>query len=256
MIAQYLYSQDKDIFLLIMSDFPDLFRDLPCHVVKHQKINHIEYEGSKFPVSKISYCGRKYKDHTNQFQDVCIAADVPTDIPYKLEWTLKNQNIKDDINKLNTKNKPICLVTAPFKPFGRDDDWGKEMTVDFTCMDRLITEKKDDYFFIQTCKDDPIYKLKNIDFNLSKKTTVSDLIDIASLSSVLIGQVGHCLPLAECLDKPALIFFSANGLKCGNKFLEAITPTKTIYKKSMVKYVIDNWSEAKIRTEFEGLNIK
>jgi hypothetical protein len=147
-------------------------------------------------------------------------------------------------------------VTAPFKPFGREDNWGKEMTVDFTCMDRLITAKKDDYFFIQTCKDDPIYKLKHIDFNLSRKTTVSDLIDIASLSSVLIGQVGHCLPLAECLNKPALIFFSANGLKCGNKFLESITPEKVIHKKNMIKYIIDNWSEAKIGTEFESLSIK
>jgi hypothetical protein len=171
-VAQHLYSQDKDIFLLIMSDYPMLFKDLPSHVVKHDKGNIITYKGQNYPVKKISYCGRKMKPQTTQFEDVCIAASVPQDIPYKLDWKVKNNDLIDRIRKLAKRKdgKPIILVTAPYKPFGRDDNWGKEMTVDFKVMDSLISAKRNDYLFVQTCKNDPIYQLKHIDLNLARKT--------------------------------------------------------------------------------------
>jgi hypothetical protein len=57
------------------------------------------------------------------------------------------------------------------------------------------------------------------------------------------------------MNKPGLIFFSKKGLTCGNKFLEAITPSKTIHKKKLVSYVIDDWPDSEIRTRFEKLDI-
>jgi len=257
MVAQYFYEKDKSTFFLIMSDFPDLFIGLPCHIVRHTKLNEIEYQGRKYHTNKISYCGRKYKNDTTQFEDVCIAAGVPKDISYSLDWKIKNNTLINGIKKsASIKRKPICLITSPYRPFGRIDNWGKEITVNFDCMKKLINSKKNDFYFVMTCKDTPIYRLENIDCNLSMKTNISDLLDIASISNVIIGQIGHALPIAECLNKPALIFFSKNGMSCGNTFLESITPKKTIHKKNLVKHIIDNESDECIRRTFESLNIK
>jgi hypothetical protein len=237
-----------------MSDYKDLFFDIPCYTTKHVKTNHIEYQNQKYPVSKISYCGRKYKDHTSQFEDVCIAAGVPTDIPYQLNWTVKNEKLVAGIRKSARRKggKPVCLVVNPHKPFGRVDNWGKEITINAEVINGIIREYRKDYYFVSVCKT-PIAKLEHIDQNMCGKTTVSDLIDIASISQCIVAQIGFALPLAESLEKPALIIFSKKGITCGSAFLEAITPKKVIHKKQLIKSIIDDESQEEINKIFRGL---
>lgn len=247
-IVEYYYKRGYKVE--VMTDYDVIYDDLNVLTTKHSKSDtHLELD---MPWKKISYCIRKYKPETTQFEDVCLQAGIPVTTPFNYRWKTRNKDLMGKVKKL-AGGKPICLISAPFKPFGRVDNWGHEMTVDFSKMDELIALNKDKYYYITVNKEKPLYKLNNIDLDLCHRTSVADLFDLVSIADVCMGQVGHILPLSEVFNKPALLFFSANGFKCGIKFIEAITPGKVIHKKKLIKYVIDDWPIDKINKVFQEL---
>jgi hypothetical protein len=250
-IVRHLIESGKEEHITVMTDYHQIYDCAPFK----DKLSFLRHS-KDFAQYKISYCGRKYKAGTSQFQDVCMAAEVPTDLDFSIDWEIQNQDLINTIKKLaRRKEAPICLISAPFKPFGRVDEFGVELTVNFKRMDDLIRRNRDKYFFVQVCKNVPEYALNNIDLNLAGKTTISDVLDIMSISDCSMGQIGHILPLSEVFKVPCLLFFSRKGLNCENRFISSITYDKIVHYKDIIKYCVDDETDVEIdRKWFETTN--
>lgn len=228
-VAKYfLDNGEEDI--TIMTNYPDIFADLPVKTTKHTK---------DWATHKMSYCGRKGKPGTSQFQDVLLAAGVPTDIKLEIPWEVKNRYFIDKIAK-RSKNKPYVLVAAPYKPFGRDDGFGNELTIDYNRYDKLLGCIRSEYYIVQIGHGDRTARLKNIDMDLFGKTTPADVMDLTKESTFGVFPVGHMLPIYECLGKPGMCFFSKSGLDSEQPFINTITPEKVIHDKKNIHHIIDS----------------
>jgi len=243
-VAKHFIEQgEKDITL--MTNYSDIFKALPVKTIHHTK---------DWATHKISYCGNKYKAGTSQFQDVCLAAGVPTDLEFKVDWSLRNKDLIENIRKMATrKGRRILVVAGPDKPFGRDDEFGIELTIDFKRYDDLLSRIHQDWYIVQICKQQPIHKLKYLDVNLMGKTTPSDVMDLISIADRTMGQVGHILPISECLGTPGLIWFSRSGLNCENRFINSIKPEKVIHYRDTMLHVIDDWSTDKLLKVWDAI---
>jgi hypothetical protein len=240
-IVKYLIESGQEESIIVMTDYADIYK---CASFK-DKLSFVKHS-KDMAQYKISYCGNKYKLGTSQFQDVCLAAGVPTHTDFTIDWKIRNTELINNIRKLSSNKKKVCFISAPFKPFGRVDEFGKELTINYKRMDDLIARNKDDYFFIQVCKNIPEYQLNNIDLNLAGKTSISDVLDIMSISDRSMGQIGHILPLSEVFDTKCLLFFSRKGLQCENRFISSIKYEKVVHKKCIVNYCVDDYSDVEI----------
>lgn len=128
----------------------------------------------------------------------------------------------------------------------RTDAYGAEMFPDCNVFDAILAAISPRFYVIQVGKGQPRYKLKNIDLDLSNKTTVINLLDLAKQSSHLIGQVSGIVPLAESFDKKVLTLFASRGLNCSDQRISSILPRKVCHKKTSM-HVVDDWSQEKIQ---------
>jgi hypothetical protein len=248
-IVKHLIESGKEEKIIVMTDYHQIYDCAPFR----DKISFVRHS-KDYAAYKISYCGRKYKLGTSQFQDVCLAAGVPSDLDFSIDWQVQNTELINSIKKLSKKKGvPICLVSGPFKPFGRVDEFGKELTINYKRVDDLIARNKDDYFFIQVCKKQTEYTLSNIDLNLEAKTTVSDVLDIMSIADRSIGQIGHILPLSEVFKVPCLLFFARKGLTCENRFINSIKYEKVTHYKDIISYCVDDESDVEIDRRWQEL---
>lgn len=234
--CHHLAKGETDI--TVMTNYPELFQDLPVKTIRHSK---------DYADKKISYCSRKYHLNSTQWEDVCIAADVGKKLDLRIKWGVKNQALVDLVKK-RAKGKEFVVVATPYKPFGREDEFGKEMTLDYRVVDKLI-KNNPQYFWVQTGREDALYKLP-VDLDLNRKTTAADVMDLVVHSKGVVAPVGHMLPICESLNKRMLCFFSRNGLNCENRFISSIKPQKVIHKKHLVSHVVDDESMESIQIAF------
>ena len=71
---------------------------------------------------------------------------------------------------------------------------------------------------------------------------LKQLLDLASVSTALVGYCSFFVPLAEAMAKPALFVWSRRGLKSGVPFVRQITPQKVLHKRTSIA-VMDDASE-------------
>ena len=242
-IQHYIKQGEKDISL--MTDFKEIYTGVPVKIVPHSK---------DWASHKISYCRRKYTPGTSQFQDVCLFANVPSDLPLRVNWKPTTSNTIESVKaKLSKSGKKLCIFSGPFRPFGRADEFGKEMTIDFKALQKLITHIHKTHYIVIICSDAPIYNYDDIDLDINGETSVSDVLTLVQMADRTIGQVGHILPISEALGTPGLIFFSKKGLQSPERFISAITPEKVIHYKDLVKHIIDDWDMNTIIQRWEDL---
>ncbi len=225
-IVTHLVGKRKE--LEVCTDFPELFEHLPVQIDKFGRHN----------IDIIShYNQNRYdKDH-HQWEDCCYKAKLnPKDVRYGLDW-----KVKGDL-KLP---KPFVFVALPRQPMNRKDGFGIELLPDCRVIDQILDRLQEKYYTVQVGKGRPLYNLENIDYDLSNKTSITDLMDIASQAEVFVGQVSFIIPLAESFDKPLIAVWSRKGLDSEERFVNHIKPEK-ILSKPTSHYVIDDWSDDRI----------
>ena len=246
------YYADRYDVVYYMTDYPELYetlRNVVCS--KHEKVNYINIRGGiKHPVNiRFTYCGRKYTEGTSQFQDTCMSAGVPKTLECKIDWTIKNK--QNDYRN----DKPVCVLSAPYEPFGREDQWGKLLRINNDVMDAIVESYKDRVDFVQIGNKYTLYKVPNVKHDLVNKTSVSDLMDIVSTCDIGLSQIGNLLPMCEALGKKSFTIFSKKALMCDNKFLNSITPDKVVHDRSKNCSIIDDDIDNAVRKFGETINL-
>lgn len=192
------------------------------------------------------YSLRKQHKDTSQFKDCCLQAGISEPVELKLDWVPKNIELIASLQR----GKPIVIVQLPRNPMGRTDGFGKELMPDCRVIQKLINHVKDRATIVQIGAGAPIYRFEGIDIDLANKTSVRDLLDVASAADGFIGYCSFIVPLAESLDKPGLFVWSRKGLNLNQPYIKAITPKK-ILEKTTSKFLIDDCTDDEIRQAAE-----
>ena len=206
---------------------------------------HTAVEVSPFRRERINrlahYSARKGRVGSTQFQDCCASALVK-DVALTLPWVAAPVTIP----------RPYVCVQLPRSPMGRRDGFGKELLPDCRKIQQAIDMLRGRATVVQIGAGQPLFKFTGIDIDLANKTSVAGMIDVASQAEAFIGYPSFIVPLAEALDKRALLVWSRKGLASGTLYVRQITPQKVIHKASS-RWVIDNCNEATLRGEVDAL---
>ena len=225
-IGKYYTEKGNDVE--ICTKWADLYRVLGLRTLPHQKA---------FGDIQASYGGRKKNTDTNQYQDLCIASGIKDYPVFKIEWPVQSPALIKMIRK-ESENKKICIVGAPYKPFGRDDGFGVELEINYDIFEEIMKTYNKQIFFILTGTK-ATRKLNYANFDLVDQTSVCDLMDISSIANLFLTQVGHLLPIGECLGKPVACFFSKHGMTCENQFVNTIIPKKVFCRDTDMSFIDD-----------------
>lgn len=135
---------------------------------------------------------------------------------------------------------------------GRDDGYGDDLLPDCRTLQRAIDRLKREFFIVQIGKGKPLFRFNGIDLDLANRTTVADVIDVASGADAVLGYCSFIVPLAECLFKPGLFVWSQRGLQSKNDFVRVITPQK-IFHRSSSNALLDDCTEDELAGAVDAL---
>jgi hypothetical protein len=239
-IAKHYLKEYKEVYL--MTSYPELFETLPSvKTYPHKKLNYIiKEDGMQQPIDiRFTYCGRKYTPGTSQFTDSVMSARINKKLDLSIPWTVKNRNLTEDI-KAKSKGKKICILSAPYEPFGREDEFGAILRIKPTIMQDIVNEFRKDIYFVMVGNKFVLHKIKNVGMDLVDQTRVYDLFDLVKISDITLSQVGNMLPMSECLNKKNFIIYSKKAHESDNKFIAAITPEKVTHYKKLNTSIFDD----------------
>jgi hypothetical protein len=252
-IAEY-YSKKHDV-VHIMSNYPELFKhitNVKCY--KHEKLNYIRNGQERIPIDhRFTYCGRKYTAGSSQFEDSYMSIGIKDKLKLELPWIVKNTELIESVIKKADK-KAICILSAPYEPFGREDCWGQLLRINPRMMCQIVDEFKDRVFFIQVGNRFALHKIPGVDMDMIGNTSVSDLLDLVKIADIGLSQIGNLLPICEALNTHNMIIFSHQAMISDNKFLAAIKPEKVVHYKRLNRSVVDGRDKNHIRMFNELIN--
>lgn len=232
-IARHLAERGEQ--LVALTDYPDLFRPLEGRV-------------GVAPFTRLNvdivahYVTRKGFPGSDQFEDACRAAGIRGPVELTLGWQPRNHEL---IRRVRASGRPVVCVQLPRAPMGRTDGFGKELLPNCSVLQHLITQLRTEAFIVQVGSGEPLHRFEGIDLDLAGQTSVADLLDVVSASDGCLGYVSFIVPLAEALQKPALLVWSHKGLRAPQRFIRQITPQKVLHRKSSL-HVVDSWDEPRI----------
>ena len=215
--------------LQVCTNFPQMFADLPVatDVFSRARIDITAH-----------YSNRK-KEHTNQWQDICISAGIRESIELRIAWQQKNLALIERVT-MAAAGRPIVLIAAPHAPMNRKDNFGREILPEPEAFSRVATGL-DDCYRIQISGDPPVYQVPH-DLDLVCQTSVTDLFDLASAASGMVGQCSFIIPLAEAFGKPLLCIWSQAIATSKEEYVRQITPEKILSSPRSL-HVFDNWPQ-------------
>lgn len=220
------------VSLEVCTDYPELFR-FPVRFAPFSRVG-IRYT--------CHYIQDKTNTATNQFQDMCRLAGVGP-VELRLDWRVTNPSLVEAVRR-QAAGRPILFVHGGREPLGRKDGYGLELMPRAEVFNAIVARLRADCFTVFCGKGDRLFPVP-VDLDLNGQTSVSELVDIASIADGCLGQCSFVVPLAESLNKPLLTVFSAAGRRSTNPYVRTITPNK-ILSKSSSTFAMDDWNDAQI----------
>jgi hypothetical protein len=225
----------KEQNLTVCTDWQDVFLPL------RDKVKFMPFTRQNIRIIA-HYSARKSFKDTTQFKDCCVQAGINEPVELKIDWVQINKQLIESIKT----DKPLLVVALPRAPMGRNDRFAIDLLPKKDIYQLAVDILKEKYTILQIGAGKPIYNLENIEIDLTDKTSVTDLFDIASVADGFLGYCSYIIPLAESFNKKGLYIWANKGLKSAEQYINTITPKK-ILEHSNSKYFIDNWDEPKIR---------
>jgi hypothetical protein len=72
------------------------------------------------------------------------------------------------------------------------------------------------------------------------------------VATAFVGYCSFVIPLAESLNKPALLVWSKRGLRSGQPYIAAIKPEKILHKKTS-RHLLDDANDTQIAEAADAL---
>ena len=196
------------------------------------------------------YYSRRGVRGTTQWEDVCVTAGIPKTTELLLDWVPACHASLEVIKRAGCRK--IALVGMPRAPFDRKDRFGNELLPKPDGFRRVVDRVRQDMFTVMVGRGTSEYDV-DVDLNMVNLTSVTDLIDFASVADLLVGQPSYMIPLAESLDKKSLIVWSRRAHRSKHEVVRQITPEKIIHRKDLVTSVYDDASEGLVGNVYQSV---
>ena len=121
----------------------------------------------------------------------------------------------------------------------RRDGFARELLPKREAYQAAVDGLKGSVTLVMVGAGDPLYELDGIDVDLTNRTSVAGLLDIASQADGFLGYCSFFVPLAESFNKPALFVWAKTGLKSRTGYIRQIAPKKILHRASSL-YAIDD----------------
>ena len=222
------YLVEKGEKLQVCTDYPEIFDGTPVtfDVFSRHNIDYLSH-----------YTKRKSDQRTNQWQDICLSAGVEAEL--KIDWKVKNKSLVNELLDMANGRK-ILFVHGGREPMARKDKFGRELLPDGKAFNKALG-LLEEYFRIQVGDSELLYTIK-VDQNLNRATSVTDMLDIASVADAFYGQCSFIVPLAESFDKKLMVMWASKGIKSQEPYIATITPKK-ILSKPTSHHMVDDWDD-------------
>ena len=223
------------------TDYPDVFIGVTCRVESFGRtgINCVAH-----------YTAGKQNPATSQWDDVCDSAQVPR-VPFGFTWNVINSQLVSQV-KEQARGRPVVLIHGGRAPMNRVDNFGIELLPEKQAFDRVQEAIRREVFLVRIGEGTQKYPLDRVELDLWGKTSVADLIDLASICDALVAPCSFVVPLAEAFDKPLLAIWAASGLyPARHPYIKSITPRKVLAKPSS-SFVMDDWNPERITAAAAG----
>lgn len=122
----------------------------------------------------------------------------------------------------------------------RTDGFGIEVMPKKSAFDAALRGLSD-CFTIRVGKGKSFYDF-DCSLDLTDKTSVTDLLDLALICDGVVAQCSYMVPLAEIFGKPLLAIWAAKGLVSSVPFIRQITPQKTL-TSGRSAFAMDDWKD-------------
>lgn len=225
-IADHLAHAGREVTAL--SDYPEIFAGSPCHVEPFRR-TAVDIAAH--------YVMGKANPVTNQWQDVCRAAGVMHDIPFRFNWPA---GASGQALRRRAAGRPVVLVQAGRTPMARKDRFGAELLPRREAVEAALEELRGECYLVAVGKAEPLYGLP-VDEDLTGRTTVADLLDLFQACDAVVAQCGFAIPMAEIFDRPLLVVWAAAGLTAAELYVRQITPAKVLSKPTST-WAMDDWA--------------
>lgn len=217
----------------VLSDYPEVFAGSGAHVEPFDR------NGGNIVAH---YVSRKGNLDTTQWQDVCRSACV--NVSLRFEWAVRNRALVDQL-RAKAEGRPLILVHGGREPMARSDGFGLELVPQEGAFRTVLEALAPDHYLVQVGKAKQIYALPS-HIDLNGTTSVSDVLDIASVCDGVVAQCSFAVPLAEALDKPLLAVWGARHACSSYEFIRQTTPRKVL-SGPRDSFVFDNWPASQLR---------
>ena len=256
--------------LEVCSDWPDVFSHLnPRKVTKKDGSVQMNPGGAfdiaPFARSRIDvvahYSGRKTVKGTSQMEDCFISAKLPPILNPELKWRITNPELTGRIQKAAGARR-IVFFQHLRPPMDRKDGFGDEMVPSqYSVADVLSALKRDgDTFVIKIGQGESLDSVP-FDMDLRNRLTVKELLDVACVSDLFVGQCSLIIPLSECLGIPCVILFGHGIRSASHPFIRSICPEKLLLRHNRNGCIeLGLWDDdreikTKVQNWFAGLRI-
>lgn len=241
-VVRHLVEQGRR--MQVCSNWPDVFRPLSGSVIV-----------SQFTRMSVDLCAhyslRKPIVGTSQFEDCCIQAGIKGPVDFRLDWRIADEAFVESARR-RAEGRPIVCVAMPRLPMARADGFALELAPDWAAMQRLLDTLSTRFCLVQLGAGSALHTFSGIDLDLANRTTVAQMLDVASIAHGFVGYCGLFVPLAESLKKPALLLWSRRGLRSRTAFIRQITPQKVLHGP-WCRWAMDDWPHDRIDEEFHGV---
>lgn len=232
-VVEHLRTKNPRLPVTVCTDYPDVFRGVDCSFEKfnRNRINVLAH-----------YTLGKNNRTTTQWDDICASSKLGK-IALKSSWRVINHVLVKRIVDL-AEGRPIIIVHGGRQPMARADGFGRELMPQKEAFDAVLKSLRD-CLTVQVGKAEKLYTIEtNIDLNGG--TSVSDLMDLASVCDGWVAQCSFAVPMAEIFDKPLLAIWSRRGITHGrHEYIRSITPQK-ILSKATSRHIMDDWPAGQI----------
>lgn len=235
-VARHLVAYGQS--LKVCCEWPDVFKPL----IATGKVQMAPFTRVGIDILA-HYSKRKANEGTTQFEDCCLEAGIKEPVELKLDWPASASTLADRLQ--GRPALPVVCVQLPRTPMGRTDGFGAELLPNCAAIQVAIDALRGRALIVQIGAGKSLYSFNHIDLNLANETTVSELLDVASVADAFIGYPSYTIPLAESFDKPALFVWSRRGTKAMHAYVRQITPQKILHKPSS-RFVFDDATEQEI----------
>lgn len=196
--------------VVVVTRYPELFCTLDCQTVAPENVLDCR-------------CSARTKElDTNVFEDTFITAGLSIRPPLEIKrfW---------DVRKYKTI-KPVCIIRTPSFPV-QGDATSRCMVPHFHVYQKIINAYRDRVYFVSIGWPLNIGFKLDVDLDLTGIKDLREYLGAIDGGDIVISQPGHCVPIAEALNKPLLAIFANAGLRSEEKRYKYTTPSKILTRQ-------------------------